>query len=233
MDSCDQVEIWTIELNPAGIDAREFTELLSDTERNRWNHIADQRDRRRYAVAHGATRLILADRLDVPPRSLTWRRGSHGKPHLVGFSDCVHTSLTHSGELALLAVAGREVGVDAERMAARWSTAPPARLFPAAEAAAVAAAPPAERAAMFVRLLTRKEACVKAGGGALLPHGIRLSTAGGSPLVVTSPFQERWCVRDVPVAEGYGASVALTGPEDFEVRLRHWSPPGPARQGTA
>ncbi|MGW1253818.1 4'-phosphopantetheinyl transferase family protein [Streptomyces sp. NPDC002513] len=232
MDPCfDHVEIWSVDLRPPGIDVREFAELLSDDERGRWRRIVDQEGRDRYAVAHGSVRLILASELDVSPDSLTWHRGIQGKPRLVGVADGLHTSLSHSDGLALLAVAGREVGVDVERIAARWSRKPPVRFFPAAEAAAVAAVPPAERAALFVRLFTRKEACVKAAGGSLLPHGVQLHTAGEAPLVVTGPKNERWHVRDVPVAEGYGASVALAGPEEFDVRVRPWSPTVPARRG--
>jgi 4'-phosphopantetheinyl transferase len=231
VESCpERVEIWRIGLRPPGRDARAFAGLLDGREQARSARIEDPADRARYVVAHAAVRLILSRRLGLAPRSLTWTLGPHGKPRLAGPRGTPHTSLSHSADVALLALARREVGVDIERIAGRWRTRPPAGFFPPAEAAAVAAAPPDRRAELFVRLLTRKEACVKAEGITMLPHGIRLGTTGSAPLTVAGPEGE-WRVRDVRVDDGYGAAVALRGTGDFSVLLRAWSPGEAAEPG--
>ncbi|MEU1630948.1 4'-phosphopantetheinyl transferase superfamily protein [Streptomyces sp. NPDC020096] len=223
MTAADHVEIWTIALRPAAATFPRLTALLDDRERARCERLLDPVNRSRYTMAHAAARLILADLLNVPPEQVRWRFGPRGKPELTGLAHVRHVSLSHSGGLALLAVADREVGVDIERITGRWGVKPPVRLFPAAEVAAVSAAPPTARARLFVRLFTRKEACVKAAGGNLLPHGIRLPTLGEAPLLVSGPQGAGWRVRDLSVAPGYGGAVALCGPGDFTVGLRRWS----------
>jgi 4'-phosphopantetheinyl transferase len=223
---CDPVEIWTIALRrPAG-EVRALTALLDASERGRRERLRDEDARDRYAVAHGAVRVILAERLNVRADALRWRTGRWGKPELDTPTGAPHTSLSHSGGLAVLALAWRPVGVDIERIRPQWRLKPPATLFPAGERSALAAAEPADRARLFVTLLTRKEACVKASGGRMLPDGVRLPTAGDSPLSVHGPalgdgarVATRWRVRDLPLADGYGAAVAWVGGGELRVEV--------------
>jgi 4'-phosphopantetheinyl transferase len=78
-------------------------------------------------------------------------------------------SLSHSGDLVLLAVTGgRTVGIDIERLRVGHQVPAAAqRFFPSAEADALRATAPDRRAAAYARLWVRKEACVKAAGGRL------------------------------------------------------------------
>ena len=72
--------------------------------------------KRRFVVAHGAVRLLLAHHLQQSARDLVFSVGSHGKPHLDA-ATALEFNLSHSGELALIAVAlGRAVGVDVESL---------------------------------------------------------------------------------------------------------------------
>ncbi|WP_328603280.1 4'-phosphopantetheinyl transferase superfamily protein [Amycolatopsis sp. NBC_00345] len=217
----DQVSVWRIPLVTSADVVRRLTGLLDPDELARRASILDPRAQERYAVAHGAIREILAGHLAVAPQRIRWTKSRSGKPELAALGGAPSISLSHSGDLALLAVAARPVGVDVERVRARWAVRPPTRLFPAAEAALIAAESPERRATLFVRLLTRKEACVKAAGATLLPRGIQLGVAGRSPLVA-SQRDDRWYVRDLGVGAGYGAAVAVTGTAGCTVSEQLW-----------
>jgi 4'-phosphopantetheinyl transferase len=120
----------------------------------------------------------------------------NGKPHLAVRPERLAFNLSHSGGLALVALApgGVDVGVDIERIKERRDLARlAARWLPAADARAVAAVPPAEQAAVFYPAWTRHEACVKCTGVGL---------AGESP-------GREVTASGVPVDDGYAAAVAI------------------------
>ncbi|MFD5466894.1 4'-phosphopantetheinyl transferase family protein [Kitasatospora sp. NPDC127059] len=146
----------------------------------------------------------------------------------------VHFSLSHSGELALLAVAPRPVGVDVETVrSGRDVDRLSRRFFPSQERELVAlGGRPA-----FARLWTRKEACVKASGGRLT-EGLALPVAHAAtqatvriPDVPDAPapagLAGPWRVADLPLPEApepYAGSVALLGAEPFAVSWGLWYP---------
>ncbi|WP_051950875.1 4'-phosphopantetheinyl transferase family protein [Actinacidiphila yeochonensis] len=204
---------------------------LDAEERARAARTAPGEPRRRYVHSHAAVRMITAGYLGTPPERVVWRRGPNGKPVPVVDGAALHVNLSHSGGLALFAVARREVGVDVEAVrvvpsALRLA----ARFLPEEEAAAVAAAGPG-RSGILLRLLARKEACVKASGGRLT-HGLRLPVGepptpdGWRPVAGTpggGPGPGRWSVRDLPVPAGYTAAVAVLGAGRPRLSVRTWT----------
>jgi phosphopantetheinyl transferase len=67
-----------------------------------------------------ALREVLACYLDENPAGIELRRGEHGKPALADPSSPLRFNLSHSGDLALVAVMkGREVGVDIQKILPR------------------------------------------------------------------------------------------------------------------
>lgn len=94
---------------------------------------------------------------------LTLSYGENGKPRLVHHPD-IHFSLSHSGTLAVCAVADRAVGVDVERPR-RVDGALVRRVLTAAEQAWLAQQ--ANKEAAFIRLWTRKESFLKLTGQGL------------------------------------------------------------------
>ena len=120
-------------------------------------------------------------------------------------------SVSHSGELALLAVAhGREVGVDVEAARARRRMQGIAdRSFTADEAAAIrSAATEAERDATFYRLWARKEAYLKATA-----EGLAGSLAAFDALRLRPPAGGTgWEFADVDAGPGYAAALAVAPP---------------------
>ncbi|MBZ3906736.1 4'-phosphopantetheinyl transferase family protein [Streptomyces griseiscabiei] len=226
-----EVDVWTVPLDGSPATVAALAGLLSPCEAERGGRCRFAADRRRFVVAHAALRLILADRLDVPPEEVRLRRGRHGKPRLAGGSD-LRFNLSHSGDLALVAVTRYdEVGVDVDRLRPGLPVEPLAeRFFPASEARFVAeAAGPTERAGRFLRLWTRKEAVVKAAGGRLV-QGLGLAVCGADGVVRDPSGQLRgaWSVLDLPVPDGHRAALAVAGPTAPRISVRR-ADPGRAR----
>lgn len=220
----DVVEVWLIRTDLPEHVLADLLPLLDDGERERARALAYSDSRRRFIAAHGAFRVILGRHLGVPPASLRWHLGPHGKPELAMPGPRV--SFSHSGDLAALATApGRRVGVDIQQLLPRLDvTRMAARFYPRQEAEFVAsAAGPARQVARFTRLWARKEAYVKVAGGRLLPgleqvippSGVVVDGAGGPP---GGPC----LVRDVRAPRGYRAAVAAEGTRAYDV-IRRWA----------
>ena len=120
--STNVTHVWRIPLHQSeAVDAHEA--VLSNDEQERVRRFFFPHHGRRYAIAHSALRQILAAYDNVDPRALQFSTGEHGKPEFVvgGVINPqeLHFNLSHSGDLALLAVARHgAVGVDVER----WRT---------------------------------------------------------------------------------------------------------------
>jgi 4'-phosphopantetheinyl transferase len=234
----DAVQVWLIgtELPDsvlAGLEA-----LLDDDERERAGALLYPARRRQFIASHGAVRIILGRHLGLPPRSLRWRRGPHGKPELTGPGPRPQVSLSKSGGLAALAVAGnRRVGVDIQRLLADVDVARMARRFyPPLEAQFVTSAGgTARQVDRFTRLWVRKEACVKVSGGRLLP-GLALPVlgTGGSGADPARAPAAPYLVRDLRVPCGFRAAVAAEGTHPFSItrhRIYLGQPPAPSQAG--
>jgi 4'-phosphopantetheinyl transferase len=108
--------VWRVPLHSGEHDLPSFVTVLSTDERERMARCHREADRRRYAIAHGALRLLLARYLGQDPHDLVFATGTHGKPRLAS-APAIEFNLTHSGDLALIALArNRAVGVDIESL---------------------------------------------------------------------------------------------------------------------
>ncbi len=217
------VEVWLIRTDVPDSVLAELAALLDDDERERARSLLYPARRRQFIASHGAVRVILGRHLGMPPESLRWRRGPHGKPELTVPGPQV--SMSKSGGLAALAIAGdRRVGVDVQRLLADLDVTRIAeRFYPPREARFVrSAARTAGQVDRFTRLWARKEACVKVTGGRLLP-GLRLPVlrTGVTGSGVTETSAGQYLVRDLPVPRGYRAAVAAEGARPFSI-ARHW-----------
>ena len=225
--AADTVQVWLVPDQRSAPVLDGLLAVLDAEERRRAEAYRSADDRRRFVVAHGAARQIVARRLGAPAEEIRWSHGPHGKPELAGRWTGVQVNLSHSGDVSMVAVtASRPVGVDVQRVLARVdATAMAHRYFPPEEARLVRAAPDAEgRADRFARLWARKEALVKA-------HGTRLTQGLRIPVHNTgTPAGYR--VADVPAPRGYRAAVALAGTSGYRVAWHRWnySVEAPARQ---
>lgn len=223
------VQVWLVPDRRSEPLVAELLGVLDDDERQRAAAYRSADDRRRFVLAHGALRHIVAGSLGAPPAEIRWTRGPHGKPEPTGRWSGVHVNLSHSGEFAMVALSrSRPVGVDVQQVLPRLDAVAMARrYFPAQEADAVSTSPdPRTRAARFARLWARKEALTKAHGGRLTA-GLRVAVPPGGPPPDT-PARDAWArayrIRDVPAPAGYRAAVAVSGAADCPVTHHDWPP---------
>jgi 4'-phosphopantetheinyl transferase len=149
---------------------------------------------------------LLARCAGADPAEVRIARTGGGKPYLErpAGSD-VRFSVSHSGELAVIAVArGRAVGVDvqAAREVPRAQAIADRRFMPS-EATRLRALPGRERRALFHRLWVRKEAYLKATGA-----GLAGSLASFDALTLEPPAPG-WEFGDLELPEGYAGALAL------------------------
>lgn len=169
------VTVWLVRTEAPAATVTELAALLDDEERDRARRLGPVAGRR-FAVSHGAARLIVGRCLGVAPDRIRWARGRYGKPALAGTAAGLEVNLSHADDLTAVALSrGRPVGVDVQRVLPGLdSAAMSRRYFPPADARFVTGADdPAERSDRFTRLWARKEACVKAVGGRLV-DGLRM-----------------------------------------------------------
>jgi 4'-phosphopantetheinyl transferase len=155
-------------------DARVVEELwpLLDARERAQADVRRDDARRRYVVAHGELRRVLAPHAGVAPAAIAYTYlcgvcGSHehGRPSLA--LDAVRSappsfSLSHSGDVAVVAVADEPIGADVERVRPRrYLDAVARRVLRDDEFARWAALPETDRVVAFLRVWTAKEAYVK------------------------------------------------------------------------
>lgn len=116
------VDVWRADL---AVAEEGLGELLSAEELERVARIVQERRRVLWASSRGVLRAVLGCYLDRDPRALRFELGPHGKPALHGGggqAPDLRFNLSHSGEIVVVAVsAGREVGVDVERIRGRYT----------------------------------------------------------------------------------------------------------------
>jgi 4'-phosphopantetheinyl transferase len=220
----DVVRVWIIPCHVPQATLAMFAGLLDDGERARAVTFKKMHDQRLFTIAHGAVRMLAGRAANTSPAGLTWIPGAHGKPELMRPWSSVHTSVSHSGDLAAVAVTtGRPVGVDIQQLVPGLNViALSARFFPPAEASYVAAGHGRrERADRFARLWVRKEAAVKSAGGRLWPN-LTMEVCGRDVVTCTRPAGAHR-VAGVTAPGGYHAAVALAGPEPFTMSVSLWA----------
>ncbi|MBO8196336.1 4'-phosphopantetheinyl transferase superfamily protein [Streptomyces oryzae] len=184
---------------------------LSEEERKRAAAFVREADRERYVVAHLALRRELGALLELDPAEVRFARADcplcgapHGRPTVPG--DPVHFSLSHAGDVVLLAFAAVPVGVDVEEFPSVAAARETMSVLHPRERAELAALPDsAALPAAFTRCWTRKEAYLK-GTGAGLGEDPSVTYVGtfGEPAQVPG-----WQLTDLPAPAGYAAASAL------------------------
>jgi 4'-phosphopantetheinyl transferase len=217
------VQVWTVHLDaPAG--RTPFLPDLPNDERLRAERLLDPARRRRFIASRAWARRIIAYYMDVPPAELVFGLGDNGKPqvHPAGSSAGLEFSLSHSGDLALLAIArGSRVGVDVEqrhRPAAYLAIA--RRFFAREEYLALKDIPDAGvLAERFLVCWTRKEAYLKATGFGLTRGMSHFEVTVASelpPRLVTDRLDptaaDRWAFLDLKVPSSYCAALVAEAP---------------------
>jgi 4'-phosphopantetheinyl transferase len=163
-----EVHVWTMRLDASLGALAELEAGLSSAERDAHARYVRPRDRAMFALSHATRRALLGAYVGVSPGALTFATGEHGKPRLDGTASDVRFNVSHSGDVALLAVArGKELGVDVEEIRASADLDAIARAqFSPREQSDLrrAGASDEARVRSFFACWSRKEAVIKAIG---------------------------------------------------------------------
>jgi 4'-phosphopantetheinyl transferase len=231
----DEVDIWRVMLDQQPTDVVEILgAVLSADEVGRAAKFYFDRDRRRFVIARGILRMLLAPYAGVRPEELAFRYGPSGKPELASPAPGpLFFNLAHSDDLALYAITRvGEVGVDVERTreVPDWEHIA-ALCFSPGEIERLRDVSDENRREEFFRAWTHQEAILKA-----------LGTGLGStppPLSRDQPGDAAFKVYDFHPAPGYAAALAI-GSEARWATCRTWRyqpsfscPPAPRRSRRA
>lgn len=186
----DLVAIYRRALDATKDEVLAALDELDDAERERAQRFVFPRDWRRHVMSHQTARRALGLACDVAPASIVFGREPLGRPHLVVPAAAPDFNLSHSGELAVIALTrhGR-VGVDLETIVVATSEKLAGHVLTPAEQALLAALPSWRRPEQFFRWWTAKEAFLKLNGvGLSVPpdtvqvddDGVRARCANGS-----------------------------------------------------
>jgi 4'-phosphopantetheinyl transferase len=212
------VHVWSLRLDlPQGLHER-LARVLSDAEASRAARFVAATDRRRHVAARALLRCVLAGYAGTRPESVAIASGPGGKPRLADRAG-PHFNLSHAGPRGLLAVsAGREVGVDLERITSLGDLESLARVCCSpGERAALRSGPEAARTRAFLEGWTRKEACLKALGVGLAERPDRVDPWTPDGAVGRGGI----AVRALAAGPGHVAALAVeAGP--VTVRRRTW-----------
>jgi 4'-phosphopantetheinyl transferase len=210
------LHVWRADLASEG-DAT--LTLISNAERERAAAIHDERSGVMWARSRGVLRALLGRYLGVDAGTLSFEVGPRGKPSLAardGAPAALSFNLSHSGELALYAVAPARlaVGVDVQVADRRVNAVAIARrMFGESAASSLQALEDDEAQREFLRLWVRHEAALKCSGVGL---------TGASEAAAQ---HARCWIEELHVGAGQWAAVAApVAPR--EVRRWRWEPIG-------
>jgi 4'-phosphopantetheinyl transferase len=203
------VHVWNARTHDLLQTNEAFERSLDENERARAARFQRPDHRRRYVLAHGLQRYVLASYLGIESRAVRYRFGPKGKPfvdHPAGLS----CSLSYSGDRFVIAVGRSQLGVDIEAWAPFAHEDVIASAFSAAEQSQLAALGPHERRAAFFDLWTRKEAYLKATGvgiGDGLQHVDVSARLADRESIATV---NGWQIRSIDVGRDISGALAAT-----------------------
>jgi 4'-phosphopantetheinyl transferase len=207
-----EVHVWSASLDLDAFELEQMRAVLSRDELLRSERSPLIAERNRFAAGRGLLRQVLSQYIATDPADIQFAYGQAGKPYLIENPHDIRFNISHSGDVALIALAqGREVGVDIETicdMSEMEDIA--ARFFSDDARTEYASAECSNRRQVFFKCWTEKEAVSKCTG-----QGI----ADEQPLIVDD-------ITIIPLAPalGYAASLAISGPA---LKLRTWRWPQP------
>jgi len=214
------IHVWEFPLATSESALADLVKLLSADERVRASRFHFEKDSHRFTVARASVRAILAGYTLSQAGDLQFLYSQQGKPALADDARDIRFSISHSGDLALLAVAlGREVGVDVEAIREDVETDKLAeRFFSPRERESLRALSLEKRGRAFFRCWTCKEAFLKAQGVGLSRElgsfDVEVDPAQPARLISSRPNSdeaERWWLKDVETLPEYAAAVAIQG----------------------
>jgi 4'-phosphopantetheinyl transferase len=210
------VHVWAIGLDDDNVDLGQAREFIFVDERERAERFKFERDRRRYLIAHASLHEILRRYLPIDSEPLSFDYGSNGKPKLSQAlaASGVQFNLSHSSELALLAVTQRdEVGVDIEYVKENFEFQDIAeKFFTAKEVATMRSLPVHLQRRAFFKCWTSKEAFLKAKGTGLSGNldEVEISLTATQEVQITASVPG-WSLTELAPIDSYEAALVVEG----------------------
>jgi 4'-phosphopantetheinyl transferase len=178
-----EAELWYAWVGRHAADVDQLTrDVLTGQERARRGRYRSREAAERYVVTRALVRQVLARQLDRDPTAIELSRTDTGKPIVSGG---IHFSISHSGDLILLALSREcDIGVDVERrreiprvaeLSERWLT-------PAERDEVARLNDERDASDAFLRVWTLKEARLKALGVGISGAAMELTHLAGIPL---------------------------------------------------
>lgn len=172
LDAAD-IHVWCL---PA-VAAPDALAWLDSAERARLDAMADAAGRARLLATRAGLRRVLAAYLGCTPQAVELTIAPGGKPHL---ANGPAFNLSHSGDLALLAVAPRQVGIDVERRRkVPRALAIARRVLDTRTASELAAVPAEQLDEAFLSAWTAMEARQKCLGEGVFGQPVAAGAVGG------------------------------------------------------
>ena len=223
----NEIHVWLFHLNTTPPAIKRFYPLLSDAEKARSERLVHFMHRKRFIAAHGFMRSVLALYIQQPAESLQFDKGEHGKPFLVN-NLTIHFNLSHSQDIAMLAVASRDTGIDIECINRKheWQKIMH-RFYTESEQQKILALPDNLQQRAFYQVWTRKEAHMKVTGQGLhlAPGQFTVSVPPEPAVLLDAKIKQdinRWNMYDIelpPSAKDYCACASLNGPADHVMKF--------------
>jgi 4'-phosphopantetheinyl transferase len=204
------IHVWSLDLDT---DPEPAAAVLSDEELARARRLRISTHRDRFVVCRGALRRILGTWLNIPAADVEFQYGAFGKP-LLRDRVTPHFNVTHSEHRALIAICQQHpVGIDIERVRQLEDFSQLAIIvFNDRERRQMEALSSSEKAPVFFRGWSRKEAYFKATGAGLSAqlHGVTVDLEGECRILdICADDVGRWSMQDVPTPAGFVGAVAV------------------------
>jgi len=220
-DRCTHV--WRVDMDDCAWDA--LAEVVPPDEVERAGRFRTATLQKHFLRCRSALRRLLARYLGQDPADITFSYGRFGKPVLPG--QTWHFNLSHSNNVALIAVSSQPVGVDLEYIEEPHIAVEGLieLVCHPDEKAVLHALTPRERRIAFYKLWTQKEAYCKALGIGLQQTLSTLRFQGHASLPVSEVVDETrrdgdsYFVRYISSIPGYAACVC-TPSFDHRIYLR-------------
>lgn len=160
------VHLWRVDLSAS--PAASLMHLLSSDEMTRANQFKFDIHRHRFIVARAMLRQVLSFYTRLLPEEIVFSYGDHGKPFLRDNPLQIQFNISHSDNLAVIAVTiEHDIGVDIEKMEITFKDAVAKRFFSPQEYNELQQLPSKEQVVGFYRIWSKKEAVIKAIGAGL------------------------------------------------------------------
>jgi 4'-phosphopantetheinyl transferase len=226
-----EVQLWSIDIDPANHEPAELLSLLSGDEKDRAKKFRFEKHRHRWIASRAMLRVILSEITRQTPESIIFKYGENDKPHIDcdEGQTCWHFNLTHSADIALVAVTSiGPVGIDVEKVQPLSDVdAVVKRFFSLVEQDVFGELNDDDRLNAFYSCWTRKEAYLKALGCGISSPTDKFDVAflpNSEPQILAIDGDKSaardWILFDLAVAPEYVGALAIRSKNDIDLIWR-------------